>query len=329
MKILNKLFLTLLCASVVFSTACTSTKTYHLFSGSYWLSSHEVGTVATVSETCTYSLSVTGATSANLKMFVDESSVFTTKLESTTYNEVHCYKFSTNLTLNGYFLNGEQKTEFSDSQTSECYFLGMNDKFAPLYSIKTLSSTTPFTGEESGYVFARVEYTYETTYDREKGTASVKVTSGENTTKGYEVDEHERTYEKINAGTFIDSQLFLFFPRACKFEEGFVQSFNTLDVLSQKVHSMRIGVSGTAPTSEITVAGFRLNGKTHPNEKFNTYNVLIQINGNFSGAALEFCFDATNTSYNRNNLVSYAQQLPLNLGKLTYTLKSVHSDQNV
>ena len=90
-----------------------------------------------------------------------------------------------------------------------------------------------------------------------------------------------------------------------------------------------LSVQPLGTTSEITVANFRLIGKTHPNEKFNTYNVLIQINGNFSGAALEFCFDATNTSYNRNNLVSYAQQLPLNLGKLTYTLKSVHSDQNV
>lgn len=326
MKIFKKCLLLFVCASLLFSTACTQTKTYTLFSGSYWLKDHTVGDVTMVKETCTYSLSITGSENSNLYMFLDESSVFTTTLEDSIYNGTKCYKFSTSLVLKGHFLKGTEKTEFSDYQTSECYFLGMSEKFAPLYSSKIVATTTPFTSGDS-FIFPRVEYTYETVYDNNSGNANVKVVCGENTTKGYEVQSYERTFEKFNGRTFIDSQLFLFFPRVCKFEEGFTQTFYTLDVLAQTIHPMRIGVNASAPTSEITLDNYHVNGASKPNAKKNTYNVLIQINSNFSGSALEFNYNATAGYDNLNSLIRYAQQLPLNLGKLTYTLKNISSTE--
>lgn len=330
MKFFRKTLLFLTCACLIFCYACAPTKTYNLFSGSYWLKTHEVGQIAPVNETCTYTLSVVGSRASNIYMKLDESSIFTTKLENSTYNGVACYKFSTNLSLKGSYVRGTEETPFNDTQTSECYFLGTNSKFAPLFSTKSVSTTTPFS-RESGYVFATIEYKYDVTYNMEKGEATAKVVCGENTTKGYEVEEYERTFEKINATAFIDNQMLLFFPRACKFESGFYQTFNTLDVLAQTVHRMRISVNSTAPTSEISLADFSVNGRplatSEKLRKFNTYNVLIQINSNFSGAALEFNYDATDTSDNLNTLVKYAQELPLNLGKLTYTIKSISSDQ--
>lgn len=327
MKFLKKLTLIFVCAVMLFSTACTGQqKVYNLFGGSYWLDVATAGGVSPVYEKCTYSISVVGSANDNLSLKITEAS-FTTELTATEYNQTKCYKFSTELVLKGAYEGGNKSVEVNDYQKSECYFLGLNDKLVPLYSTKTVSSITPL-DMQSEYAFPRIEYTTVSEYDKQTGIASVKVTTGENNSKDYDYMAHEKQYEKYNANTFIDNECMMFLPRACQLEENFVQTFYTIDVLGQRLIPMRIGVSTQQPTAEISLAEYVVDGKPLASEnnlkKFPVYNVLMQINSNFSGKALEFCYTTTEND-NRNRLISFKQQLPVSLGDLKFTLKAINT----
>ncbi len=325
MKFFKNLSLIFICFIVLLSSGCGGQqKVYRLFSGAYWLADSTAGGIVPVYEKCTYSVSVVGSTNENLTLTLGESS-FYTLLESTEYEGVNCYKFSTELLIKGSYVANEKTVEFDDFQRSECYFLGLSNNLTPLYSKKTVSSVTPIEMQDQ-IAFPTIAYSTEIVYDRGAGKANVKVTTLENLTQGYEYLAHEKTYEKYNANTFIDNECMLFLPRACQFEEGFSQRFYTLDALAQTVLPMYIGVSTTQAASEISLDAYVVDGKPLASannlKKFPVYNVLIQINSDFSGKALEYCYTTTEND-NRNRLISFKQQLPIDLGNLKFTLKSI------
>lgn len=327
MKLFKKLSVLFTCLIVITSSACSTSQTsYKLFGGSYWLSDSTVGGVAPVYEKCTYAVEATGSTNNSISLYITESNFYTI-LETTDYNGTACYKFSTNLTIKGRYQYNDQTIEVNDYQRSECYFLGLTDKLTPLYSTKTVSSVTPTEG--TTVTFTKIEYTSQCVYDREKDTISVTVTAGEANDKNYDYLAYERTFDGYTSYTFIDNECMLFFPRACKFEEGFSQSFYTLDVLAQKILPMNISVSTSQPTKEVSLSEYVVDGRPLATEnnliKFDVcYNALIQINSEFSGQALEYSYTTTDND-NRNRLITFKQQLPASLGSLSFKLKAINN----
>lgn len=332
-KLFRTAFTGLTALTCVFAAACSSPfscggeqKTYYLFTNEKWLAN---GTY----EVCTYGIEYKkpeadkDGKEADLPVRIEISpeSSLVTKLSWDNYKGTPCFKFETTLTIIGSYQTGGESdkkvAEFSDETTSVCYFL--KDKLSPVYSEKTVKNTTPYS-TSTGYNFVKTHYEYSCAYDSSSAKATVTVNDlgkeNENDLY-YEVENGERTYENYN-NNFIENELMLLFPRTCALEEGYYQSFKTLDVLSAKIHDMRIAVSTSAPSLKyIAPKGYNVDGVENTGKEINAHNVNITINSTFSGSELKFGVASAETENYR--LLTFKTDYAYNLGSLNYSLKSV------
>lgn len=302
-------------------------KTYNLFDNEKWLGTG-------IYEVCTYGIEYKKPDSSEgeektlpVTVEISPESYLKTTLSWSYDRETPCYKFETELKVKGTYSSGSESEKrvcaFDDLTTSTCYFL--KDKLAPIYSEKTVKNTTPYSSSD-GYTFAKTHYTYTCSYDKaaNKATVTVKDLGKENEEDVYyKVEDSSRDYENYN-NNFIDNELLLLFPRTCALEEGYYQSFKTLDVLSAKIHDMRIAVSTNAPSFKfITPSDYTVNGETHAGETFNAHNVTLTINSTFSGSGLSLGYQSAEKDNYR--LLTLKTEYAYGLGSLNYSLKTVNT----
>jgi len=323
-----KRFLFLLIAAVsAFLCACTGqTVTYELFEGSYWLNSPEETSIPDkFSETCVYDVVFRqGSNSALTASFTDESNL-TTTLSTEDIDGKKYYRFETSLTVKGEYNYNGKSVPVNDSVSSVCWFSGLNEKFYPLKSTKSVASLG-LTGSEKQVSFYYTSYNQTIEYTGNK--ATVKVTPGKEMPEELKSEElkvsdspvssTERVYDKIKS-PYIDNELAFFFTRAAKLTEGFNATYTSIDALSQKNHSMRVSVAQEKSKSEIKIANFAFAGGNPSERKFVCYKASIAINESFSGSPLVLYLAGTNDN---NMLVSAETSLPYSIGTLVYTIRS-------
>ena len=338
MKIFKTAIVSLLAITTLFSTACFGSQSTavntNLVAKSNWLQNQDASSVGEVYERNVYDVafqSTIPEDSTKAYLTANLSGSLITVLEKSSYNGEACYKFSTELKVEGeYIYTASKKATVNDVVTSEAYFLGLSDKLAPLYSKKSLHSTVPAISDAiiDGAVFGTMEYTVETTYNRESKEAHVVVTCGENASDNFKVNNSDEIIKDYSSsGTFFDNECFMFIPRAADLNEknGFSAYFNTISTLENKMQKMYLSLNSSNPTSTIEIADFVTDAGTIANKKFTVFNVTLSISNTFSGSAIELFYSTEPNSY--RTLVRMSTQIAYSSGKLVYTLKSTSRKQ--
>ena len=324
MKIFKKLSAIFICFALLFSSACNTSEPIvsNMFASQYWLTNTETD-IGEINETSVYTISFveSEAEEGETQLKSTLSGTLTTNIQNTTYENQKCYKFTTSLSTSGTYTYGDKSVDFNDTITSTVYFLGISAKFFPLYSEKSVNTLSPT--KVSNFEFVTLSYKVSTTYNKEENSALVKVVSTAPEDASYKVTEGERTYNKLTKNSaFLDNESLIFIPRASDLLAGFSSSFNTIDALSQRVHSMNLAVSSSAPTSEITLkGGYSIDGQP-VNPTFTCYNATISIADTFSGSPLKLYYSSDAKTHGKR-LVKMESDLAYSLGKIVYELKSV------
>ena len=337
MKIFKATIVAILALTTLFSTACFGSQSTavntNLVAKSNWLQNPDASSVGEVYERNVYDVafqSTIPEDSTKAYLTADLSGSLITVLEKSSYNGEACYKFSTELKVEGKYSYDSKNADVNDVVTSEAYFLGLSDKLAPLYSKKSLHSTVPAVSDAiiDGAVFGTMEYTVETTYNRESKEAHVVVTCGENASDNFKVNNSDEIIKDYSSsGTFFDNECFMFIPRAADLNEknGFSAYFNTISTLENKMQKMYLSLNSSNPTSTIEIADFVTDAGTIANKKFTVFNVTLSISNTFSGSAIELFYSTEPNSY--RTLVRMSTQTAYSSGKLVYTLKSTSRKQ--
>ncbi len=308
----------------------SSSGSYTVLSGQYWLSEAYSSSVGQVDETCEYSIkfsSEEGGVQAELTQ-----GVLTTHLKT----DGNYYRFTTESKIQGKFIYEGAEYAIDDHTRSECVFYGMDNKLFPVSSSKEVLSTTPMQYDRN-FAFYRMSYTVSSVYDLQKASATVTVNNVElpsddeykQNNKYYNFENSVSTYENLTAQNFFDNELLMFFPRACKFEQGFSVYFSTIDANAKKIQQMTLSVDSSAPTREISLTDYSYNGISASEQSpknFQCFNLSMSIRSQFSGSAIKLCYSGNEqNNENRHRLVEMKTDLPYSAGSYTYTLKSVRS----
>lgn len=328
MKLFKKITLALITCATAFSCACTSSGTVvsTLFGGSFWLSSTEVSEVAQVNETCVYDFSLIDLRDGLTADLTDESKLVTT-LTNVTEGDTQYYKFTTELTVKGSYSYGGKVIPVDDKVTSECLFAGINKQFRPYKSTKSATIVSPYGLD--GISFTYTAYTITTEYDG--STAHAIVTPGEKISEELKAlgvtenlpDATDKKYEKLKS-PFIDNEITLFFPRAANLTAGFSATYYTLDVLSQKNHTMKLSVDSEKGSSEIKVPAYSYNNMTATETSFACFNASVSISDFFSGTPINLYYAAAGSkNENRRRLIKTESVMPYSVGTQILLLSSV------
>ena len=251
-----------------------------------------------------------------------EEGVYTADLRYDTYNGVACYYLETHFSITGRYVLGEEKSEdFTDTVTSKVYFMDVSTELRPLWSEKTVVSTSavatmPSTLEGATETFA---YTYTTAYNEDCTEAKVSIVY----TQPDSYAEHpvEKTIDISGKGTYLDNETILFAMRGIA--TSAVSSFRTINPVTQAVTGC--GMTA-APAVAETKRTFSVGGGAAQEHTLNAYTFSLGYSGAYSGQPQELTYAAKvtdgNTNTYRNVLLEMRVPTLQSLGTLVYKLKN-------
>ena len=241
----------LIAATLLFS-ACTATPTLELAPN--WYSNTNMGSAITgTREDLEYVVTFTPEETDGLSVAYDEG-VYTTSLRDVTSTAdhpiegvrigVHCYYLRSELNIVGrYTLNGATGEDFSDRVVSEVWFMDTTASLRPVYSKKTVHSTSPNVlaaeVKDAGTLY---HYTYTASYDDALKTSHVVYDNLQNDQAPEEWDV------RLGSGTFLDNEEILFALRGFPMKSAIsVRTVNPIDrssaLLMSKAEERSIGLT--------------------------------------------------------------------------------------
>ncbi len=313
----------LIAATLLFS-ACTATPTLELAPN--WYSNTGIRKDITgTSEDLVYTVTFTAGEQEGFSVAYEDGT-YTTSLrdEMSTADRpiegvpigVPCYHLHAELSIRGrYTVGGATGEEFSDSVVSDIWFMDATSALFPLYSKKTVHSTSPRTTaetvEEAGVLY---HYSYTAQYDPETRTSHVVYDDLESAAAPEEWDI------RLGKGTFLDNEEYLFALRGFNMQSA--PSFQTVNPLDRSVVTL---MSDEVPTLEERTYKFAINASAEEDRKLNTASLSVHYSGTFRGREQELtyavCTDPAANTY-RNVLLHMKTYAPESLGAFDYTLRS-------
>lgn len=242
----------------------------------------------------------------------------------------YCYKTSFSCPEVKFSFGGESKT-FTDSITTECYFLPVSDGLRPLYSKTEINSPSPSTYAavtlENCYTF--FDRTYETFYNF-AGTEAVNKLVARDGGESY-----EKTVPVVDATNFIfDSNSLGIVARATS-ASALPQKFTLMTAangLKEFTVNAYTGSAHTLSDEEKTAAATLLQSKNlyTPQEGKPLETIALSVTSTLSLSGGEPIYWFTKVSNPVNNspratLIKYVEPLTYGLGTLTYTLAKIDS----
>lgn len=317
------------------------------FDGSYFLDGYGKNGVSEVTETCSYSVSfLQDSSQKNIAYSVNESeSYYKTTLEKSTYgsDNTPCYKFSTVLSVKGSFaLKDGSNVDTDDKISTEVYFLGLNEKFRPLYSYRKAITSSPVL-KNGEYTVKNYDYTIETVYSGEKEvTAKATLQAFNYAENDYslplENGKNEKEYKNVFKNVYFDNETAIFLPRAVKKANGCNLSYDSLDVLSGTVRKMIISARQSSDASSssssasnpdkaaIELKDYRCDSLNYKNIKFDCDVFTFRLNETVSSIAAT-CYYATvdgNDGNQYRRMLKAEYEAYYGLGTLTLTVNSAN-----
>lgn len=316
MKKFLALFLTLIFSVSLFS-GCTQNTGFSL-EGSYWLTSSKNVGVSDVEEVLTYTVETVDGQSEDIK--ADLKGTYVTTLKTDVLDGEEYYLFTTSLNVTGKYVDGTEEFPVNDQVTSSVWFKGVSDSLAPVKSVESVKCVEPSIKDDKLKI-KNLDYAVEIVYSGSKATVNFTYNDKETEDAFY---GHSQKYTKKYSSGLIDNRLMLFFPRAFKITEKFNTSFTTLDAITQTLTGMICAVPSSGATETVTLYDYVENGVTLQEKSIPTDCVIFQINSTYTGAPIQAYYaQHTETNENKHRPIKIKNALPIPLGFLQYTLKSV------
>lgn len=302
---------------ITFSACSPSTSTYG-FSSNWYKNSAVTTDISATKEVLTYDVTFTKGT--NKTYSVDYApGIYTVTLENTVYENQSVYKLSSELKISGTYTLGSEKSEFSDSIVSECYFHDVSRLLYPLYSKKTVKSTSPRENAPTSLTngIKQYDYTVEITYSTENN----KATSVYTDLTG-ETEEIRAEYSLKNNLPVLDNESLLFAIRGISFSASSQSKAYVIDPYNHKQETININLSRQNTDAKYSFINVDTDDKTTNEYTMNVNAVSVSRNAAMTGKALTAVYAAPISSINTYRCVMLQMVKPLafNLGSLNYTL---------
>ena len=318
MKKITKTAAVLSCAALFTLAACSSSSNVSISPN--WYSNTTLTTnITDTYESLLYDVTYTEGENDDVNFTLSyDTGTYSVTLENATYESQLVYKLSSELSISGAVAYGSESYSFDDSVTSVCYFLNASKSLYPLYSLKTVKSTTPSGESVSALSEAYTEYTYtmEVTYDTAEGTAvSVYTDLSDGSVTECEYDL------KTNA-TILDNENLLFAVRGFSLSEDSSESVYVLNPYANSQDTVVVECTEETSDAEYTFTDITAGETEATAHTLDVNTVGIIRNTTFSGTTITAYYAAPISDANTYRCVMLAMESPLSseMGTLTYTL---------
>lgn len=274
-----------LLASLFLFAACTSTPSLTI-TANWYSNTKNYGGLTGTAESLTYAV----VFEPNSRISDDFTAEYETGTYTTTLNDVtvsaanpvnnvpagfHGYHLHSEFSMTGrYYLKGQKGPDFTDSFTSDVWFLGVEDALRPIYSSKRVTSNIPVTAASSPEnTVSHYEYLYEAVYNEEL--TKVTITQQDLTKEG---EPEVYSCGLGSGGTYLDNEQILFALRGLDLSSGF--SFRTVNPASKssaKVYNLE------TPALEPYTADFSMKAGNAEEQKASRSIDAATLNFSYNG----------------------------------------------
>lgn len=305
------------------------------YEGKFWYK--DPTSSSNIYEQITYDVKVVSRTESNstevkndyVALVIDQGEFVTTLTK-----DGDNYVYQTSLDVKGNYVYGENKVEVVNDVSSKVVF--DSNSFKPLSSEKKSNKTTTLSLINSSYAIRSFGYDYKIVYAGEDANVTYVSNLYDNDGNKTEPTTVYNTYKDYNANVYLDNELLTLIPRTINFstKESYTLTFNTIDVLTQKMHDMLLTTSTVDSKIDVKTLTFTynnvINGESvvYAENSLKVVKVLISINDVFSGSAIELYY-AIDHSNDRFRLIKAYTPLNDELGYMEYTIKTAVLNTNI
>ena len=306
------------CAALVGLTSCTTVATASLVPN--WYQNTTLTTsISDTREVLTYAVSYEKGSNETYTVEY-QPGVYTVTLENDTYNGESVYKLTSSLEISGTYTMGSDSLDFTDSVRSLCYFRDVSRSLYPLYSEKSVRSTSPRTDapaslDEAVQVY---DYTMAVTYSTDgKSATSVYTDSVSGQTQTHE-------YSLRNNATVLDNESLLFAARGLTLSVGGKAEVYVLNPYTQTQETTAINLNAQTTEASFTFLDVDA-GETEAAEHKLTANTMVfSRNTTLTGGMLTAKYAAAPTLGGENPyrcvMLELNDPLSYGMGSLVYRL---------
>ncbi len=246
-----------------------------------------------------------------------EPGVYTVILQDATHEGKLVYKLTSELQISGTFTMGSESKTFTDSVVTECYFQNAGNALYPLYSKKTVNSTTPRASEPKSLAEAIAEYSY-----------TMEVTYGDGTAKSVYTDLKDATknataeYKLKDEYTVLDNESLLFAVRGVSLSSEASSYAYVLNPYNRTQEMVGITLVGQNAEAKYTFKNVDAGDAEAKEYTVDTNTVTIVRNATLEGKTLTAEYAATKSGANtyRSVMLRLKNPLSFGMGTLIYTL---------
>ncbi len=313
-KPLKFIFATLSCALLLGVTACGATPAVGI-SPNWYKDTNLSTNITGTKEVLTYEVTFEKGSNSNYAVSYDTGAYVVT-LQNVEYKGELAYKLTSTLNITGKYTLGTEEKPFTDKVESECVFRNADRRLSPLYSKKSVHSTSPRADKPTTWDEAvkAYDYTVEITYGADNKTATSVYTDTANTANPTKKDY------KLNANALLlDNESLLFAIRSFTLSDA-ATNVSLVNPYTQKQESVTITKTAQAE-GKYTFKDVDANDSEKVEKTITANAVQIKRNDRFTGKIISAYYATLSTTKNyRAVMLKMENPLSYNLGKLVYNL---------
>lgn len=306
------------CAALIGLTSCTTVSITTLVPN-WYENTTLTSSISDTKETLVYEVSYQKGSNSNYSVEY-QPGTYTVTLQNDTYNGESVYKLTSSLTVSGTYAMGSESLDFSDSVESVCYFRDVSRSLYPLYSEKTVRSTSPLTDDPASLEEAVRQYNYSVTvtYSTEdNGAVSVYKDLSTNETQTHE-------YSLRDNMTVLDNETLLFAARGLSLSVGGSANLYVVNPYTQTQEVIAVNLTAQTANAAYTFIDVDA-GETEATEHKITANTLVfSRDTTLTGGMLTARYAAAPALGGENPyrcvMLEMSDPLSYNMGSLVYRL---------
>lgn len=307
----------LLCSATL--TACATDHTVQF--NAYWNYAVDLAPNVNATETLTYDIvfeADDGLQGEDGYTLLYQNGVYTTKLSSETVEGKTYYKYETTLTIDVQYTYGTQSDTFHDTTSTWVKFENSASGLRPIASHREFVNHSPTNAvvDSLDDCYKKVSYVVDTTYESEKGKATVTKRADDPTKNVTQTNEFELD-EKY---TCLDNEQLWFALRGINTSLNAMPTFQVYAPFSVEMQKAKATFSTSAEATEFS---FVKDGQALNNVSISYNEVTLEIPKASQKLWIAKTLDATKNEY-RNVLLKMETSVAYNLGKLTYKLREAN-----
>jgi hypothetical protein len=306
-------------------TACllptlASCSTYSSSFSNTWYKNSETKRYNDTNETLEYKVTFEKGSNTSYSVEYNDG-IYTLELKNEQRDGNSVYSLTSRLEISGKFtVNGESK-EFSDEVTSVCYFYNASQAMRPVYSEKTVKSTSPAAQTATTLAEAYTEYDYTVTCDYNEQCTAVTYAYKDNLDSANDKGD---TVSLSDTYTTLDNEELFFALRGLSLDDSSTESLYVFNPYTAKQELLTIASGSTGKLATPFSFVNTENGEEAQDYTPDCRAITVTRNATMTGTSIGAYYATNNTETSANDLRHVMLQMisPLSykLGTLTYTL---------